>query len=44
MLSNTDLYKMAKDYDVRIDEIIYKDDLINIPKKLNMNIIINLQN
>ena len=38
MLSNTDLYKMAKDYDVRIDEIIYKDDLINIPKKLNMNI------
>ena len=43
MLSNTDLYKMAKDYDVKIDEIIYKDDIMNISKKLNMNIIINLQ-
>jgi len=42
MLSNFDLYDMASQNNIKLDGVIFKNDLPTIRKKQNMNIIINL--
>jgi len=44
MLSNIDLQNMASRNNIKLDGILFKNDLPKINKKKNMNVIINLQN
>ena len=43
MLSNFELIEMGKNYNVQIDDIVFKSDLKDIKIKKNMNVIVNLQ-
>lgn len=43
MLSNFDLYDLADEYSLTLDDICHKNNITNNKKKTNMNIIINLQ-
>ena len=43
MLSNNELYDMAIHNNIKIDSICYKDEIMKVKKKKNMNIILNLQ-
>jgi len=44
MLSNFELFDMSKTYKVKLDDVVYKNDLKKINMKTNMNVIINLDN
>ena len=43
MLSNFELLDMGKTYKVKIDEVLFKNDIKQIKIKQNMNVIVNLQ-
>ena len=44
MTTNIDLIKMAKKYGIKLDYIIFKDELKNIVFKPNLDIILNMSN